>query len=97
MGHQGRKARRWQGAAGLIYGQVKKSSQRRKLLRVSQVMRLGTEAALKVALRELVLSGRLNSACIERAPLTVRHGVAARARRTWATAKPAPHLLAHLE
>ncbi len=42
-------------------------------------------------------SGRLNTAFIERVNLTVRHGVAALARRTWATAKPAPQLLAHLE
>jgi IS1 family transposase len=42
-------------------------------------------------------SGRLNTAFIERMNLTVRHGVAALARRTWATAKPAPQLLAHLE
>ena len=42
-------------------------------------------------------SGRLNTALIERVNLTVRHGVAALARRTWATAKPAPQLLAHLE
>jgi len=42
-------------------------------------------------------SGRLNTAFIERVNLTVRHGVAALARRTWATAKPAPSLLAHLE
>ena len=60
-------------------------------------MRLGTEAALKVALQGLGLSGHLNTAFIERVNLTVRHGVAALARRTWATAKPAPQLLAHLE
>ena len=42
-------------------------------------------------------SGRLNTAFIERVNLSVRHGVAALARRTWATAKPAPQLLAHLE
>jgi hypothetical protein len=83
--------------AGLIYGQVKKSYQRRKLVRVSQVMRLGTEATLKVALQGLGLSGRLNTAFTERVNLTIRHGRAALARRTWATAKPAPHLLAHLE
>jgi hypothetical protein len=35
-------------AAGLISGQVKQSSRRRKLARVTPVMRLGTEAALKV-------------------------------------------------
>lgn len=70
---------------------------RRKLVRVSQVMRLGTEAALKAALQELGLSGRLNTAFIERVNLTVRHGVAALARRTWATSQQASQLLAHLE
>ncbi len=39
----------WQVAAGLIYGQVKKSYRRRKLIRVTHVMRLETETALKVA------------------------------------------------
>ena len=42
-------------------------------------------------------SGRLNTAFIERVNLTVRHGIAALARRTWATAQQSPHLLAHLE
>jgi transposase InsO family protein len=89
--------RQWQVAAGLIYGQVKKCYQRRKLLRVTPVMRLGTSAALEATLQGLGLTGRLNTAFIERVNLTVRHGVAALARRTWATAKPPPHLLAHLE
>ncbi len=83
-GRRGRKARQWQVAAGLIYGQVKKSYRRRKLMQVTPVMRLGTAAALKVA-------------GIERANLTVRHGVAALARRTWATSQQASQLLAHLQ
>jgi len=87
----------WQVAAGLIYGQVKKSYRRRKLMRVTPVIRLGTSAALKVALQGLGFSGRLNTACIERVNLTVRHGVAALARRTWATVQQAPQLLVHLE
>jgi hypothetical protein len=87
----------WHVAAGLISGQVKKSSRRRKLMRVTHVMRLGTEAALTAALQGLGFSGRLNTAFIERAPLTVRHGVAALARRPWAKAQPAPYLLAHLQ
>ncbi len=94
---QRRKILRWQVAERLISGQVKKSSQRRKLVRVTHVMRLGTGTALKIARPRMGFTGRLNTALIERAPLTVRHGVAALARRTWATAKPAPHLLAHLE
>jgi IS1 family transposase/transposase-like protein len=97
VGRRGPKALRWQVAVDLIYGQVKKHYQRRKLVRVTPVMRLGTEAALKGALQRLGLSGRLNTAFIERVNLTVRHGVAALARRTWATSQQSPHLLAHLE
>ena len=94
---RGRTVRQWQVAAGLIYGQVKKSYWRRRLARVTHVMRLGTADALKAALQQLGFSGRLNTAFIERVNLTVRHGVAALARRKWATAKPAPALLANLE
>ena len=97
VGHRGRNVRRWQVAAGLIYGQVKKSYRRRKLVRVTPVMRLGTQAALEDALQAMGFSGRLNTAFIERVNLTVRHGVAALARRTWATAQQAPQLLAHVE
>jgi IS1 family transposase len=97
LGRRGRKIRRWQVEPDLIYGQVKKSYQRRKLVRVSQVMRLGTQDALQTALQRLGFSGRLNTAFIERVNLTVRHGVAALARRTWATAQQSSHLLAHLE
>jgi len=94
---RGRNTRRWQVATNLIYGQVKKCYRRRKLVRVTPVMRLGTEDALKAVLQGLGLSGRLNTAFIERVNLTVRHGVAALARRTWATAQQSSHLLAHLE
>ncbi len=97
VGRRGRKARQWQVAASLIYGQVKKSYRCRKLVKVTHVMRLGTEADLTVALQGMGLSGRLNTAYIERVNLTIRHGIAALARRTWATAQQSPPLLAHLE
>jgi IS1 family transposase len=97
VGQGGREMRRWQVAVGLMYGQVKTCYRRRKLVRVTYVMRLGTEDALKVALQGMGFSGRLNTAFSERVNLTVRHGVAALARRTWATAQQPPHLLAHLE
>jgi len=97
VSRRGHHVRRWQVAAGLIYGQVKKSYRRRRLIRVSQVMRLGTDAALKTALQGLGFSGRLNTAFIERVNLIARHGVAALARRTWATSQQASQLLVHLE
>jgi IS1 family transposase len=92
----GRRARRWQLAAGLIYGQVKKTYRRRKLVRLTQVMRCGTGVELSTALKKLGLSGRINTAFIERLNLTVRQSVAALVRRTWSTAQQAPQLLAHL-
>jgi len=94
---RGRNVRRWQVEPSLIYGQVKKRYRRRKLVKVTHVMRLGTEDALTVVLQGLGLSGRLNTAFIERVNLTVRHGVAALTRRTWATAQQSPQLLANLE
>jgi hypothetical protein len=97
VGRRERNVRRWQVEPNLIYGQVKKSYPRRKLVRVTHVMRLGTEDALTATLQGLGFSGRLNTAFTERVNLTVRHGLAALARRTWATAKPAPQLQAHLE
>jgi IS1 family transposase len=97
VGRRGRNVRQWQVEPGLIYGQVKKSYRRRKLVGVTHVMRLGTEPTLKAALQGMGFSGRLNTAFIERVNLTVRQGVAALARRTWATAQQSPYLLAHLE
>jgi len=84
-------------AAGLIYGQVKKTYQRRELVRLSQVMRCGTHAALRTALIGLRLSGRVNTAFVEWINLTLRQSVAALVRCTWATMQDAPQLLLHLE
>jgi transposase-like protein len=86
----GQRARRWQLAAGLIYGQVKKTYRRRKLVRVTHPMRCGTGVELTAALKQLGLSGRINTAFIERLTLTVRQSVAALVRRTWSTAQTAP-------
>lgn len=81
----------------MIYGQVKKTSRSRKLVQVTQIMRCGTRATLREALIRLGLSGRLNSAFIERVTLTLRQSVAALIRRTWATMQEAPQQLLHLE
>ncbi len=59
-------------------------------------MRCGTREALRTALTQLGLSGRLNTAFVERVNLTVRRSIAALARRTWSTAQEAPQLLAQL-
>ena len=84
-------------ATGLIYGQVKKRYRRRRLVGVTYVMRCGTRDALHGALTRLGLSGRLNTAFVERINLTVRQSVAALLRRTWSTMQAAPQLHLHLE
>jgi hypothetical protein len=66
------------------------------LVQVKHVMRRGTGEAFKAALQALGWSGQVNTACIERVNLTIRRGVAALARRTWATALQASHLESHL-
>ena len=93
----GKWVRQWQVLSGLIYGQVKKTYRRRNVVRVSRVMRCGTAEDLRAALRQLGLTGRLNTAFVERVNLTLRQGIAALTRRTWATAQHVPALLASLE
>jgi IS1 family transposase len=97
IGGVGRRARQWQVAAGLLYGQVKKRYRRRRLVGVTYVLRCGTRAALQTALQGLGLSGRLNTAFVERVNLTLRQSVAALIRRTWSTLQDAPQLLLQLE
>ena len=80
----GRRARQWHVRPGLISGQVKKTYRRRKVVRVTRVMRSGTLEQLRATLCTLGLSGRLTT-FVERVNLTLRQGVAALARRTWAT------------
>lgn len=48
-------------------------------------------------LKDLGLSGSLNTAFVERRNLTLRHAVAALSRRSWATAQLTSELVAHLK
>jgi len=77
-------------AAGLIYGQVKKRYRRRRLIGVTYMLRCGTRDSLRSALRGLGLSGKLNTAFVERVNLTLRQMVAALIRHTWSTMQEAP-------
>jgi len=89
--------RRWQVTPALLYGQVQKCYRRRRLVRIRYRVPCGGRTTLRAALQALGLSGRLNTAFVERLSLTVRQGVAALTRRTWSTAQSATHLRLHLE
>jgi IS1 family transposase len=74
FGHWVRRGRRcfWQVAETLLYGQVQKLYRRRRLVRVRYHMRCGALGDLRGALQALGLSGRLNTAFVERVHLTLR-------------------------
>ena len=84
--------RAWQVTGALLHGQVRKVYRRQRIVRVLPRVAVGTPERLTAALRALGFSGRVNTAFVERANLTLRQSVAALARRTWATAQSAPGL-----
>jgi IS1 family transposase len=79
--------RRWVVDPSLVHGQVHKHYRRRRLVRIHYQMAYGTCRALQAALRRQGWSGKIQTAFVERVNLTVRMGVAALTRRTWATAQ----------
>ena len=88
----GGRKRIWQPAADFMYGQVQKFQRRRRLVKVERVMLWGSVQALAHRLKAAGLSGRLNTAFVERLNLTLRQGVALLTRRTWSVAQHATEL-----
>jgi transposase InsO family protein len=66
-------------------------------VRVERYMLWGELSQLKDGLKALGLSGRINTAFIERLNLTRRQGVSFLARRTWGIAQSNPELEVALE
>ena len=62
-------------AAGPLYGQVKKCYRHRRVVRVEYRMLCGRLDELKARLQALGLSGRLNTAFVERLNLTLRQAI----------------------
>jgi IS1 family transposase len=87
----------WQVAAELLYGQVKKIVRRRRLVKVEHKMLWGELENLKAGLKKIGLSGRINTAFVERLNLTIRQGVSVLGRRTWGRAKYSPEMNLHLQ
>ncbi len=87
----------WEITAGFLYTQVIKIHRRRRLVKVVQRMLCGKPEILSARLKALGLSGKINTAFIERVNLTIRQGVAFLERRTWGTAQFSPELAIHLQ
>ncbi|MCG2783637.1 MAG: hypothetical protein L6461_00880 [Anaerolineae bacterium] len=96
--HQAEGAKKpiWMVWPSLLYGQVIKHHQRRKLVKVEQRVLCGEKTDFVSRLKALGLTGLINTSFVERLNLTIREGVSKLARRTWGLAQYTPELVEHL-
>jgi len=80
-----------------VYGQVIKHQRRRRTMEVERRVLWGEEKQYQERLKKAGLSGRINTAFVERVNLTIRQCVSKLTRRTWGPAKFTPELMEHLE
>lgn len=87
----------WEIASTFLYAQLKKIHRQRRLVRVERRMMWGELEQLKDGLKGLGLSGKINTAFIERLNLTLRQGVSFLTRRTWGLPQYTPELEVSLD
>ena len=87
----------WVLLSDFVYGQVIKHQRRRKTVEVERRVLVGEVTQYSERLRQAGLSGRINTAFVERMNLTIRQCVSKLTRRTWGPAKFTPELMEHLE
>ena len=93
----------WALLSDFVYGQVivfaKQTyhQRRRKTVEVERRIVWGEEKQYQERLKKAGLSGRINTAFVERVNLTIRQCVSKLTRRTWGPAKFTPELMEHLE
>jgi IS1 family transposase len=91
----GRRKRRWIVAADLLYAQLIKRYRRRRLVEVHRHVYLGSAEAYSQVLKAVGLSGRIQTAFVERLNLTIRRSIAGLARRSWSLAHSLGELTLH--
>jgi IS1 family transposase/transposase-like protein len=87
----------WVLLSDFVYSQVIKHQRRRKTVEVERRVLVGEIAQYTGRLQQAGLSGRINTAFVERVNLTIRQCVSKLTRRTWGPAKFTPELMEHLE
>ena len=70
---------------------------RRKLVKVEHRMLCGEREKLTERLKGMGMSGRINTAFVERVNLTLRQGVSFLIRRTWGSAQYSAELVLHIQ
>lgn len=87
----------WVLLSDFVYSQVIKHQRRRKTVEVERRVLVGEASTYAERLRHAGLSGRINTAFVERVNLTIRQCVSKLTRRTWGPAKYTGELMEHLE
>jgi IS1 family transposase len=87
----------WESDEQLGYGQLVKRRERRHVVQTIRRVVIGQPRTLVQRLVACGLSGRIQTAFIERLNLTLRQGVSLLARRTWSLAQSETHLLRHVQ
>jgi transposase-like protein/IS1 family transposase len=93
----GERRRSWVVEESLLYAQVIKHYRRHRLERVERRVCLGQPEAFQTRLCALGLSGRIQTAFIERLNLTIRRSLAALARRSWSSVQSLGELTLQFE
>lgn len=87
----------WMLLNDFVYSPVIQHQRRRKTVEVERRVLVGEACSYADRLRQAGLSGRINTAFVERVNLTFRQCVSKLTRRTWGPAKFTPELMEHLE
>jgi hypothetical protein len=87
----------WQVDEHFLYGQVHKLRSGYRLKRRYSRIRWGTREDYRLQLQALGLTGKAQTAYVERLNLTIRELVAPLSGRTWSLAQTTDQLQAHLE
>jgi len=81
----------------LHYAQLRKNRQGYRLKFLYSIIRLGTREVLRQLLKDLGLTGKVQTAYVERSNLTLRELIAPLSRRTWSLAYDVEHLNLHIQ
>ncbi|MCB8945281.1 MAG: IS1 family transposase [Ardenticatenaceae bacterium] len=86
----------WLPDVRLLYAQLRKRRQGRQVSFLYSIIRLGSRYLIRTGLQALAFTGKVQTAFVERANLTLRELIAPLSRRTWSMAYDKYHLTLHI-
>jgi len=87
----------WKTDKDLLYGQFRKVRKGFRIANIYTIVQWGERQAIKQALQAINLTGKIQTAFVERLNLTLRELTAPLSRKTWSMAFDEAHLLLHVE